>query len=429
MSSPIENPEERGAASLEELVEKENQRRERIQKMQQELRKEYIAEQEDLMKIKALQKHAVATAPDEQSVVPKKRKKFQPVSPEVKSLVLEKVFYTDELTWKEATEAYDISEATISRIIKKEKQRKEGVVPPQKKRGRKSPLTEEVMIWLLRQIEEKSYLTIEEMKGLVEKHFQLETSKSAIERALLSYDVTWKCILPIPVNWNTEEALERRASFLKELLDFSNFGRPVVFIDESSFNLHIQRSKGRSVSGYPAILSTVPKGKRITLIAALGEQGIIYYRLKTHSASDTSRGTTAEDFRQFLFDLVPKLPQNTLIILDNAKIHHANSLQSIWELLSVKNFEKLFLPPYSPFLNPIEYAFNDMKAHVKSKAPSKKAQLKTAIEEAIQGITSEKAKAFIDHSRKFYPQVAHKIPFRGKILDPLLEDINQVMST
>ena len=58
MSSPIENPEERDAASLEELVEKENQRRERIQNMQQELRKEYIAEQEDLMKIKARSSHS-----------------------------------------------------------------------------------------------------------------------------------------------------------------------------------------------------------------------------------------------------------------------------------------------------------------------------------------------------------------------------------
>jgi len=67
------------------------------------------------------------------------------------------------------------------------------------------------------------------------------------------------------------------------------------------------------------------------------------------------KGTNAEDFRNFLLDLFPKIPRGSVIILDNCKIHHADAVDVVWQMGKVTyDIDKLFLSPYSPFLNPIE---------------------------------------------------------------------------
>lgn len=119
-------------------------------------------------------------------------------------------------------------------------------------------------------------------------------------------------------------------------------------------------------SGEKTKLSLVPKGPCISLIAALSETaGYVHYEL-FNSAGDKKRGVQAEDFRSFLLNLAPKIPHNSVIILDNCKIHHADILTETWKLLKMSyGIDYLFLPPYSPFLNPIEYSFNTLKKAVK----------------------------------------------------------------
>lgn len=92
------------------------------------------------------------------------------------------------------------------------------------------------------------------------------------------------------------------------------------------------------------------------------------YIIATQNRKDNEKsGTNAEDFRNFLLDLAPKIPSNSLIVLDNAKIHHATLLEdTTWKLLKTSySIDKLYLPPYSPFLNPIEYVFNSVKKQIK----------------------------------------------------------------
>lgn len=83
--------------------------------------------------------------------------------------------------------------------------------------------------------------------------------------------------------------------------------RPKVFLDESGFNLHCKKSKGRGLKGYPAVLTVLPKGKRTTLIAALGEKGVVHHQL-INSGGDKKRGVNADDFRSFLLDLAKNFP-------------------------------------------------------------------------------------------------------------------------
>lgn len=72
----------------------------------------------------------------------------------------------------------------------------------------------------------------------------------------------------------------------------------------------------------------------------------------------------AEVFLSFLKKVLLKYPnQRIVMILDNAKIHHANLIQSFLE--EHKDHITLFyLPPYSPKLNLIEGLWGWMKASV-----------------------------------------------------------------
>lgn len=102
----------------------------------------------------------------------------------------------------------------------------------------------------------------------------------------------------------------------------------------------------------------------MALIGAMARNGIIFSRLVASKGQD-KRGVDADDFRLFLLDLREHLPDGALILLDNAPIHTAESvMQTLERLKKTKNIAVLFLPPYSPFLNPIEYAFSKIKGIV-----------------------------------------------------------------
>jgi len=72
-----------------------------------------------------------------------------------------------------------------------------------------------------------------------------------------------------------------------------------------------------------------------------------------------SEGSKAEDFVRFLGAVRRENPfRIILLILDNARIHHAKVTRGVCEELDIK---LVHLPPYSPDLNPIEFAWKDGK--------------------------------------------------------------------
>ena len=67
--------------------------------------------------------------------------------------------------------------------------------------------------------------------------------------------------------------------------------------------------------------------------------------------------------RQFL---VPVLGPGDIVILDNLSSHKGKAVRA---LIRATGARILFLPPYSPDLNPIEQAFAKLKAHLRKAAP------------------------------------------------------------
>jgi transposase len=416
----------------QQLDTQRTQLREELEEQQRKIRETYRLLEEQEIVEKSLKHYKQATQGPEPLLPPstQERKKFAPISSQVRALVVKNVYYDGSMSWEQAMLAYSVSRASISRILKEEKSRKDANTPklPPKKRGRKSPLHMDALIYILFQLEANSTLSLAQLVVEVQARYNVETSTSAIDRALKQMDITWKNILSIPADWNTVDVIQQRREYVTQQL-VPYMLRPFIYVDEQGYNLHIKRSKGRAVAGQPAKLTLLPKGQRISVIAALSKSGITHHQ-QVNSLGDKKRGITADDFRLFLLDLAQKIPRNAVLILDNAKIHHAERLDSTWTMLKeTYAIDHLFLPPYSPFLNPIEYAFNVWKNAVRSAEFYNRGDLARVIDEKVSVITPENAEEFFKKTIEYHPQAALGLPFTGKPLEPTRLDGTTMQAT
>ena len=110
------------------------------------------------------------------------------------------------------------------------------------------------------------------------------------------------------------------------------------------------------VKGQQKVLETYGKHEGVKLLGVLDyETGKVY--MEDHESYD------AQVFLSFLGNVLKKYPTgNIVMILDNAKIHHAKLLTSFLQENSRLHLE--FLPPYSPDLNIIEELWGWLKCSV-----------------------------------------------------------------
>jgi transposase len=81
--------------------------------------------------------------------------------------------------------------------------------------------------------------------------------------------------------------------------------------------------------------------------------------------------------------------------MDNLSSH---KVKGVCELIQARGAEVLYLPPYSPDLNPIEKAWAKIKQHLRSTRARSKEDLDQAITEALALITADNAQAWFRHS-------------------------------
>ena len=85
------------------------------------------------------------------------------------------------------------------------------------------------------------------------------------------------------------------------------------------------------------------------------------------------------------------LRQGDVVVMDNLSSH---KVQGVRERIEAAGAELLYLPPYSPDLNPIEKAWAKLKQLIRSAKPRTNEALQQAIADALQKITPQNAKAW-----------------------------------
>jgi hypothetical protein len=88
---------------------------------------------------------------------------------------------------------------------------------------------------------------------------------------------------------------------------------------------------------------------------------------------------------------------HSVLIMDNCAIHHVSKVQ---QLLKTAGIVALFLPPYSPDLNPIEEAFSNVKKYLRKHDNLLQAvqDPTNIIKSAFNSITAEQCNAWISHA-------------------------------
>jgi transposase len=163
----------------------------------------------------------------------------------------------------------------------------------------------------------------------------------------------------------------------------------LVFIDEFGATTQMTRTRGRCPIGR-RLISAVPQGhwKILTTIGALSLRGII-------AAVTVDAPTDAEIFRLFVTEaLVPALRRRDIVVMDNLQPHKASGVR---EAVESAGAELLYLPPYSPDLNPIEPAWSKAKQHLRSVAARTIPLLGESVRDGLKLITPDDARGFYKH--------------------------------
>ncbi|TWD55463.1 transposase [Agrobacterium vitis] len=134
----------------------------------------------------------------------------------------------------------------------------------------------------------------------------------------------------------------------------------LVFIDETSVTTKMVRLRGRC-----------PRRERLCMDAPFGHWGTQTFIAGLRCFGLTAPWILSNPMNLAAFDcyvetqLAPTLSRGDVVILDNLAAHKSKRAA---EILQDHGAWFLFLPPYSPDLNPIEIAFSKIKAHLRAAA-------------------------------------------------------------
>ena len=166
--------------------------------------------------------------------------------------------------------------------------------------------------------------------------------------------------------------------------------RRLIFLDETGLNTKMTRLYGRSARGQRCA-GRAPHGHwaTATFIAALRHD-----RLSAPWIIDGPMDGTL--FLTYLEKvLAPELQRGDLVICDNLSSHKVSGVQQAVEKTGA---QLLYLPAYSPDLNPIEMAFAKLKAALRSAAQTTLQGLTKAVAKALKTFSPTHCSNFFRHA-------------------------------
>jgi len=236
-------------------------------------------------------------------------------------------------------------------------------------------------------VREKPDATLNEIRRKLKKRTGLRVSEPTMSRTLRRLGLTQKR--------KTVEASERQRSDVEEKrkafksLSLAWHPDRLLFIDETGVNLAMIRRYGWAPIGERAIgYAPFHRGENATLVAALTIEGIEAPFLFP-GAMDTMA------LRTYVVEvLVPRLRRRDIVLWDNLPVHEDSEVGQA--ILSV-GARLVFLPPYSPELNPIELAWSKVKGRLRQLAERTWPRLTRAVRHALRMIVPSDCEAWFRH--------------------------------
>lgn len=206
--------------------------------------------------------------------------------------------------------------------------------------------------------------TLNDLCDKYAEHFNIVMGKSSMDRALKRMKISYKKSPYDPKKYsNRVEKLRIKYTEIIEDIDRDQ----LFFIDEMGANLNHSPGYGRS-----------PTNERVYDDCPVAKGDVFLYFLR--------------------YFLCPLLADGDYVVMDNASVHKVADIKQLIEGTGAKI---IYLPPYSPELNPIELAWNKMKTYIRKQRARTVDALYGVYADALESITLEDSEKFIVHAFKF----------------------------
>ena len=162
-----------------------------------------------------------------------------------------------------------------------------------------------------------------------------------------------------------------------------------MFVDEMGTHTSLALSYDYSPRGQRAFFK-IPRnrGTNTTLLSSMCLEGM-------GPSMAIEGSTTKEVFEAYVEHfLAPTLRAGKVVVMDNLSAHKG---QRVRKLIEDRGCELLYLPPYSPDLNPIEEAFSKIKQLLRAIGARTKEALVEAIGKVLDMVSVQDTKGFFTH--------------------------------
>jgi transposase len=163
----------------------------------------------------------------------------------------------------------------------------------------------------------------------------------------------------------------------------------LVFLDEAGVSVAESRRYGWAPRGETPVIERPARGRRLNLIGAIALDGVRALR-------QVDGYVTGDEFLSFLReDLGPRLNKGDIVIMDGPSIH---KVAGVTEVLAEHGATAMYLPAYSPELNPIEMTWAWIKKLVRDVPTRTLRLLRTLVDKLWAQVTADLCAGWLRHS-------------------------------
>jgi transposase len=253
-------------------------------------------------------------------------------------------------------------------------------------------ISEEGEMFICLLINEENDLTLAELCERYEEAYGVKVSVPTMYNTLERLKITRKKKSFSDPKKDTPEAEIIKENYDEQLHKIEPSDR--FYLDETSSCTNMSPLYGRSLRGEKVYdkKPTHPSSTVSTVAILSNEEGI------------KCRYTYTGSLTSYLFIIyldtfvLPVLKSDHTIIMDNHPVHRSKIVQ---KYLNDNKIKFLYLPPYSPKLNPIEEAFSKIKNFIKKQKARTKEKLLEVIKKSFETITTTDAKGYFKHAFEF----------------------------
>jgi transposase len=263
-------------------------------------------------------------------------------------------------------------------------------------------------------IENDCSLTLSKIQNLIETKYGIKYSISTLHRKIDNFNYTLKRVSLVTETRNSPSTIEKRFEYARDFYQMNSEYQNLkfMFLDEVGFNSSLRCKRGRALRGRCAVQRVrCIRSRNLSVCCAMTKHG-------TFHATKQIMPFNRISFLQFINEVIDKITnelgcQKVVFVLDNVRFHR---VPEVTERIVEAGHSVKFLPPYSPFLNPIENMFTQWKQLVRAERPTNEENLMVVIDRTYRLVTEENCNSYYSHMLRFLPACLDRNPIEDETL-------------